>query len=92
MANRAIPLRNAQTASRKAGHGQNGKSNVRHVNGPRVNGQVQHGKPKVPGAQFVARDQILPFDKLTFGLIDQYDRGVRIFSVEFQRRKVREPQ
>ena len=54
--------------------------------------QIQHGKPKVPGAEFVARDQILPFDKLTFGLIDQYDRGVRIFSVEFQRRKVREPQ
>jgi hypothetical protein len=82
MASRTVLLRNAQTSSRKTAPRKNGRAAARHVNGPRVNGQLTRGKPKVPGAQFVARDQILPFDKLTFGMIDPYDRGVRIFRVE----------
>jgi hypothetical protein len=36
----------------------------------------------MPGAQFLSCDQIMPFDRMTFGLIDPYDRGVRIFRVE----------
>jgi hypothetical protein len=82
MVSRTMPLRNAQTSSRKTTPRKNGKVEARHVNGPRVNGQLTRGKPKLPGAQFLSRDQIMPFDKLTFGLIDPYDRGVRIFRVE----------
>jgi hypothetical protein len=78
MANRTIPLRNAQTANRKTAPK---SANGRHVSGPRVNGKALQGKPKIPGAQFIARDQILPFNKMVFGLVDPYDRGVRIFRV-----------
>ncbi len=76
---RALPLRNPQSASRKTARA---TDNGRHVNGPRVNGKTQRGKPNIPGAQFIAREQILPFDKMVFGLVDPYDRGVRIFRVE----------
>jgi hypothetical protein len=79
MANRTIPLGNAQSASRKAAPK---PANGRHVNGPRVNGKALQGKPKIPGAQFIARDQIVPFNKMVFGLVDPYDRGIRIFRVD----------
>jgi hypothetical protein len=81
MANRrrAMPLRNPQSASHKTAPA---PANGRHVKGPRVNGKTQRGKPHIPGAQFIAREQILPFDKMVFGLVDPYDRGVRIFRVE----------
>jgi hypothetical protein len=73
MANRTIPLRNAQSASRKTAPK---PANGRHVNGPRVNGKALRGKPKIPGAQFIAREQILPFGQMVFGLVDPYDRGI----------------
>jgi hypothetical protein len=74
MANRTIPLRNVQAASRKTARSKNGKANGA--------GKAQRGKPAIPGARFVARDQILPFDRTVFGLLDPYDRGARIFRVE----------
>jgi hypothetical protein len=74
MANRTIPLRNAQTASRKIARRKNAKANGA--------GKAQRGKPAISGARFIARDQILPFDRTVFGLVDPYDRGVRIFRVE----------
>jgi hypothetical protein len=69
MANRTMPLRNAQSANRKTAPK---SANGRHVNGPRVNGKALQGKPKIPGAQFIAREQILPFDKMVFGLVDPH--------------------
>jgi len=72
---RAIPLRTTQSGSRKIANG-------RHSKGPRVNGRPMKGKPGIPGAQFVSRDQILPFDRTVFGMFDMPDGGMRIYRVE----------